>query len=162
MNRLILSVAAMSAVFTSLAAPRADAHTAKDLVGTWALVSSVISQAGSTIDTFGLDPSGTAIFGSDGHYALIFLRRDLPKVASGNRLSATPDEALAIARGSIATFGTYTVEDKVIVLRIQSATFANWNGAEQRRPFSVSGDELTYTSPGTTGVPAQITLRRVK
>ncbi len=162
MNRLIVSVAALSAAFTSLAAPRANAQTAKDLVGTWALVSSVISQGGSTVDTFGPNPSGTVMFGSDGHYALIFLRRDLPKVASGNRLSATSDEALAIARGSIATFGTYTVDDKAIVLRIQSATFPNWNSAEQRRPFSLSGDELTYTSPGTTGVPTQITLRRVK
>ena len=162
MNRLIVSVAAVSAVLTSLAAPKANAQTTKDLVGTWTLVSSVISQGGSAIDTFGPNPTGTAIFGSDGHYALIFLRRDLPKVASGNRLSATPDEALAIARGSIATFGTYTVDDKAIVLRIQSATFPNWNGAEQRRPFSLSGDELTYTSPGTTGVPTQVTLRRVK
>ncbi len=162
MNRLIVSVAAMSVVLTSLAAPRADAQTAKDLVGTWTLVSSVISQGGSTVDTFGPNPSGTVIFGSDGHYALIFLRRDLPKVASGNRLSATPDEALAIAHGIVATFGTYTVDDKAMVLRIQSATFPNWNGAEQRRPFSLSGDELTYTSPGTTGVATQVTLRRVK
>lgn len=162
MNRLIVSFAAMSAVLTSLTAARADAQPAKDLVGTWALVSSVVSEGGSTVDTFGPNPSGMVMFGGDGHYALIFLRRDLPKVASSNRLSATPDEALAIAHGVIATFGTYTVEDKAIVLRIQSATFPNWNGAEQRRPFSLSGDELTYTSPGTTGVPTQVTLRRVK
>lgn len=162
MNRLIVLVVAMSAVFASLAAPRADAQTAKDLVGTWTLVSSVISKDGTKIDTFGPNPSGTVMFGSDGHYALIFLRRDLPKVASGDRTSATPDETQAIARGSIATFGTYTVDDKAIVLRIQSATFPNWNGAEQRRPFALSGDELTYTSPGTTGVPTQVTLRRIK
>jgi hypothetical protein len=162
MNRLTVSVAAVSAVLTLLAAPKANAQTAKDLVGTWTLVSSVTSQGGSMIDTFGLNPTGTVMFGSDGHYALIFLRRDLPKIASNNRLSATPDEARAIAHGMVATFGTYTVEDKAIVLRIQSATFPNWNGAEQRRPFSLSGDELTYTSPGTTGVPTQVTLRRVK
>jgi len=127
MNRLIVSVATLSALFTLLAAPKADAQTAKDLVGTWTLVSSVISKDGTKTDTFGPDPSGTVMFGSDGHYAVIFLRRDLPKVASGDRTTATPDETQAIARGSIATLGTYTVADKAIVLRIQSATFPNWN-----------------------------------
>ena len=159
---MLSGLCAIAAVFTSLAAPRANAQTAKDLVGTWTLVSSVIAKDGTKTDTFGPNPSGTVMFGNDGHYALIFLRRDLPKVASGDRTSATPEETQAIARGSIATFGTYTVEDKAIIVRIQSATFPNWNGAEQRRPFSLSGDELTYTSPGTTGVPAQVTLRRVK
>lgn len=162
MNRLIVSIAALSALFTSLAAPKADAQTAKDLVGTWTLVSSVISKDGTKTDTFGPDPSGTVMFGSDGHYAVIFFvaicRRSRPVVT----LLQPRREAQAIARGSIATFGTYTVEDKAIVLRVQSATFPNWNGAEQRRPYSRFGDELTYRSPGTTGVPAQITLRRVR
>ena len=162
MNRLIISVAAASAIFFSGGILKAEAQTAKDFVGTWTLVSSVISKEGTKIDTFGPNPSGTVMFGSDGHYALIFLRSDLPKVASGNRTSATPDEAQAIARGSIATFGTYTVEGKTIVIHIQGATFPNWNGAEQHRAFSLSGDELTYTSPGTTGVPTQVTVRRVK
>jgi hypothetical protein len=155
-------VAAASTIFLPALMQKAEAQTAKDLVGTWTLVSSVISKDGTKIDTFGPNPSGTVIFGSDGHYALIFLRRDLPKVVSGDRTSATPEEAQAIARGSVATFGTYTVDDKAIILRIQSATFPNWSGAEQRRSFSLSGDELTYTSPGTTGVPTQVTLHRVK
>jgi hypothetical protein len=162
MNRLTMWVAAASAIFSPALMEKAEAQTAKDLVGTWTLVSSVISKDGTKIDTFGPNPSGTVIFGSDGHYALIFLRRDLPKVVSGDRTSATPEEAQAIARGSVATFGTYTVDDKAIILRIQSATFPNWSGAEQRRSFSLSGDELTYTSPGTTGVPTQVTLHRVK
>jgi len=49
-----------------------------------------------------------------------------------------------------------------LVLRIESSTYPNWNGIEQWRPISLSGDELTYTSPGTTGVPAQVVLRRAK
>jgi hypothetical protein len=47
-------------------------------------------------------------------------------------------------------------------MRIESSTFPNWSDVEQRRPFSLSGDELTYTTPGTTGVATQVTLRRVK
>ncbi len=39
MNHLILSVAAVSAVLSFVAAPRVDAQTAPDVVGTWSLVS---------------------------------------------------------------------------------------------------------------------------
>jgi hypothetical protein len=58
----------------------------------------------------------------------------------------------------------YTVAeaDKTLVLHVESSTFPNWDGAEQRRAFSLSGDELTYTSPGSTGVATQVTMRRVK
>jgi hypothetical protein len=163
MNRFItMSAAAASLVLSSVVVHSAEAQTAKDLTGTWRLVSSVIAQGSTKVDTFGPNPSGVLIFGSDGHYVLTFLRHDLPKVASGSRTSETPEEARAIAQGSVSSFGSYTVDDKVIVLRIEDCTFPNWRGAEQRRPFSLSGDELTYTSPGTTGVATQVTLRRVK
>jgi len=164
MNRIATSVAA-SAIFSFLAVPRAEAQTAQDIVGTWALVSSVAQQGGSKVESFGPNPIGTLVFGSDGHYALVFLRRDLPKVVSNNRMSQTADESRAIAQGSIAHFGTYSVNaaDKTLVLRIESSTFPNWSGIEQRRPFSLSGDELTYNNPvGSMGLPTQIVLRRVK
>jgi Lipocalin-like domain len=108
MNRLIVSGAAMSAVFSSVAAPEADAQTVQDIVGTWMLVSSIAQQDGAKIDTLGTNPSGRLMFGSDGRYALIFVRSDLPKLASNNRTVGTPEENRAIAGGVIAHFGTYT------------------------------------------------------
>ena len=54
------------------------------------------------------------------------------------------------------------MSDKALLFHIESSTFPNWRGAEQRRPFTLSGDELTYTSPGSIGVAAQVTMRRVK
>ena len=116
------------------------------------------------IEAFGPNPSGTLVFGSDGRYALIFLRRDLPKIAANDRLSQTADESRTIAKGSIAHFGTYRVDEtgKFLVFRIESSTFPNWTGAEQRRPFSLSGDELTYTSPGSIGAATQVVVRRAK
>ena len=99
MLRLIVPVAAVSVLLSSAAASGAETRTARDLVGTWTLVSTVAQQGGTKTDMFGPDPSGTLVFGSDGHYALIFLRRDLPKVASDSRTSATPDESRAIAQG---------------------------------------------------------------
>ena len=131
-------------------------------MGTWTLVSSTTEQDGTKTDTFGPKPSGSVVFGNDGHYALVFLRSDLPKVASNSRRSVTPEESMAIAQGSVATYGTYKVDDKTIILRIEGSTFPNWSGAEQRRPFSLSGDELIYTTPGTTGVATRVTVRRVR
>jgi len=163
MTRIICWIAAL-ALCTSITTARAEAQTAQDLVGTWILVSATIGSGEVKMDMFGPDPSGTLMFGRDGHYALIFLRRDLPKLTSNNRLSQTVEESRDITKGSIAHFGTYAVDEtgKFLVLRIESSTFPNWAGAEQRRPFSLSGDELTYISPGSTGVATEIVLRRAK
>ena len=163
MTRIIMSFAAL-ALFICFGAAGAQAQTAQDLVGTWTLASATIRSGEVKMDMFGPDPSGTLMFGRDGHYALIFLRRDLPKLASNNRLSQTVEESRDITKGSIAHFGTYAVDEtgKFLVLRIESSTFPNWAGAEQRRPFSLSGDELTYISPGSSGVATEIVLRRAK
>ena len=163
MTRIICWIAAL-ALCTSITTARAEAQTAQDLVGTWTLASATIRSGEVKMDMFGPDPSGTLMFGHDGHYALVFLRRDLPKLTSNNRLSQTVEESRDITKGSIAHFGTYAVDEtgKFLVLRIESSTFPNWAGAEQRRPFSLSGDELTYISPGSSGVATEIVLRRAK
>ena len=163
MTRIICWIAAL-ALCTSITVARAEAQTAQDLVGTWALASATIGSGEVKMDMFGPDPSGTLMFGRDGHYALIFLRRDLPKLPSNSRLSQTVEESRDITKGSIAHFGTYAVDEtgKFLVLRIESSTFPNWSGAEQRRPFSLSGDALTYISPGSSGVATEIVLHRAK
>jgi len=163
MTRIIASFAAFL-LFICFGAAGAEAQTAQDLAETWTLASATIRSGEVKMDMFGPDPSGTLMFGRDGHYALIFLRRDLPKLTSNNRLSQTVEESRAITKGSIAHFGTYVVDEtgKFLVLRIESSTFPNWTGAEQRRPFTLSGNELTYISPGSSGVATEIVLRRAK
>ena len=147
-----------------LATHPAGAQTARDIVGTWTLVSAVAQQGGARTDVFGPNPSGTIVFGGDGRYMLIFLRSDLPKFASNNRASGTTDENKAVVQGSIAHFGTYTVDEagRALVFRIEGSTFPNWSGAEQRRAMALSGDELAYTSPGSAGTATQVTMRRTK
>ena len=162
MNRPFAAVVAVASAFACLTPSNADAQTFKELIGTWTLVSSVAQYGSVKVDTFGANPSGTLVFGSDGRYALVFVRNDLPKIASKDRTLQTPHESRAIGQGVIAHFGTYTVAeaDKVLVLQIERSTFPNWNGMEQRRAFSLTGDELTYTSPGSTGEATQVTMRR--
>ena len=166
MERLVTpATAVLSAALFVVATPSADAQTARDLEGTWTVVSAVAEQGGTRIDVLGPDPVGTLVFGADGRYALIFLRRDLPKFASNNRAAGTPDENRAVVQGSIAHFGTYAVDKagKTLVFRIEASIFPNWTGAEQRRALSLSGDELTYTvAAASAGGTAQVTLCRVK
>jgi hypothetical protein len=80
---------------------------------------------------------------------------------SNNRLEATAEESKTLLSGTLAHYGTYSVADNVLVFHIERSTFPNWDGIEQRRPFTLKGDELTYTTPGSTGAGAtQIIWRR--
>jgi hypothetical protein len=81
----------------------AQAQTAQDLVGTWQLVSNKnVRQDGTRVDIFGTNPKGLYVFTSNGHFAIINARPDLPKFASNNRNEGTPEENKAIVQGSIA------------------------------------------------------------
>ena len=136
-----------------LAAGDAFAQTAKDLVGTWTLVSAVTEQGGNKTDTYGPQPKGILAVDANGHYVLVIARADLPKIASNNRTTATPEENKAIVGGSLTHFGTLSVNeaDKTFTFKIETATFPNWAGTEQKRPFTITGDELKYTAAAASG-----------
>lgn len=135
------------------------------VIGTWAYVSvNTVRADGSRQPMYGPHPQGLAVFDANGHYILMTLRDDMPKFASGNRMESTPDENKAVVQGMIAHFGTYTVDeaDKTITFHIASSSFPNWNGVEQKRPFTVDGDQLEWKTPGSSGGTAEVTLRRLK
>jgi hypothetical protein len=166
-NHVIAAVlTASSLIFVVfLTREEAVAQTAKDLVGTWTLVSITLEQAGKKTDFYGPNPTGQLTYDADGHFSEIITRSDLPKFASNNRMAGTAEENKSIVQGSIAQFGTYSVSeaDKIITRHIESCTFPNWNGTERKGSFSISGDELNYTSlSGTstgTGTAHQVWKR---
>jgi Lipocalin-like domain len=144
----------------------AFAQSASDLVGTWTLVSSVVRQDGKEIDQFGPDAKGMLSLDAAGRFMLTIIGADLPKFASGNRATGTPEENKAIVEKSIAVFGTYSIDpaDKIITFRLESATFPNWNGTKQRRSIVTSSqEELIYASTNASvGLPATTTWKRAK
>jgi hypothetical protein len=163
--QLTLGTVGLVFLGVALVAGGASAQTAKDFVGTWTLVSSVTEQGGNKTDTFGPNPKGMLMVDANGRYAIVFSRADLPKVASNNRTTATVEENKAIVGGSLAHFGTIAVNaaNKTFTFKIETATFPNWNGAEQNRPFTISGDQLRYTTPAASGGgTATLVWRRVK
>jgi hypothetical protein len=107
------------------------------------------------------------IFTPDGRFAQIHVASDVPKFASGNRLTGTAEEYAAIMRRSLAVFGTYTVDEekKTVTYRIVSSTFPNWEGEAQTRTIDrLTADEFVNTNPnvaGGRGSAANI-YRRVK
>ena len=136
-----------------LSAGEVFAQTVKDLAGTWTLVSTVTEQGGNKTDIYGPNPKGILMVDANGRYVLTLVRAGLPKVASNNRTTATPEENKAIVGGSIAHFGTLSVNaaDQTFTFNIETSTFPNFDGTEQKRPFTVTGDELTFTVAAASG-----------
>jgi Lipocalin-like domain len=161
----MLTLATVALLCLGIAVPHVVvAQSAKDHVGTWTLISSdTVSPDGKKAPTFGGPATGTLIFGSDGRFIYLLSRTELPKFASNNRNTGTPDENGAVVKGSIATYGTYSVAGNVFSIKIENSTFPNWKGAEQTRTITVSGDEMKWSNPaGSGGGVVEIIFKRVK
>src|SRR5258705_9158373 len=121
----------------------------EQLVGTGISVSSTSTRAdGSKTDRPNLQ--GIVIYTSDGHFTFVSVRPDLPKLANPDRARATAEEAQAVVAGSIAYYGTYSINevDKVITPKVEGSTFANMIGTDQKRIItSLTAAELKFTKP---------------
>jgi Lipocalin-like domain len=81
------------------------------------------------------DPKGLMIFTADGRFSWQLFRSDRPKFASKNRMQGTPEENAADLRGSLAYFGTYSVDEpeKTITTIVEGSTFPNSEGEALKR-----------------------------
>jgi Lipocalin-like domain len=140
----------------------AQGKSLKDqLIGTWIYVSSTGKRDdGSTVARPSLQ--GAATYTADGRFHFITVRTDAPKLASSDPSRPSPEEAIAIASGSIAYTGTYTVDEntKTIHANVETSTFPNLVGAPNQRRIitSITADEMKFTNPRT---PAGVTLEFV-
>ena len=127
----------------------------EQLIGTWTFVLAEVTAAdGSTSLPFGDTPKGILVFTPDGHFAQIHVASDLPKIASNNRLTGTPEEYKAINQRSLSVFGTYTVDEekKTVTYQITASTFPNWQGVSQTRIIeSLTAEEFKNTNPAVAG-----------
>src|SRR5437899_10780743 len=136
------------------------------VIGTSARVSTdTTREYGNKTPTFGPSARRSLIFTSNGRYSIQFASGSLPKFASNNRTKGTPEENQAIVAGSLGHFGKYTVDekDKAFTFHIEASTYPNWDGTAQKRPFTISGDELRYgTAAASGGGRADLVWKRVK
>jgi lipocalin-like protein len=144
----------------------APAQSAKTLAGAYSGVSFMTTDAaGKTAPTFGDNPRAMMVLTPEGRYSIIVMRASLPKFASNSRVKGTPEENKAVVDGSLAHFGRYTIDekDKSITFHVESSTYPNWDGAPQKRPFTVKGDEFSYKVPAASGGgSAVVTWKRMK
>jgi Lipocalin-like domain len=167
MKRLHLLVAAtlLPLAGFGLTATSATAQEAKDIVGAWAHVSNVnTAPDGTKSDLYGPSPKGQVIYGPDGRFSIFFHRADMPKIAANNRTKGTPEENAGIVGGMVALYGSYTVVNKEIVMKVEGASYPNWVGTEQRRPISMtSPDEILMVNMGgSSGGRNDLILKRIK
>ena len=163
-NTLRVAIGAAFASAAMFLPPTALAQSASEVVGTWSLVSSVTEKDGTRTDQFGSGAKGMMTLDADGHFMLTIIGPDLPKFASNNRAGGTPDENGAVVSKSIAMIGTYSVNpvDKTLIFKVDSATFPNWNGTEQKRLLaSANRNELKYITPtASSGGVGTVTWKR--
>lgn len=138
------------------------------LTGTYALVLvDNIGADGSRIHLYGQSPHGILILDAKGHYALQIVSDDRPKFASADKSKGTDEENRTTVTGMNSHFGTYKLNDakQTVTFFIDHASFPNWEGTKQERPFTLKSDTLTYTVPSpTTGsaVSGEVVWKRIE
>src|SRR3954467_5405374 len=154
---MLKTVAVLLALALSAgAAATQPAASLKDqIVGAWNfVVAEGTAPDGKKSFPFGETPKGILIFTADGHFAQIHIAGDVPKIASNNRLTGTPEEYADIMRRSLSVFGTYTVDEasKTVTYNVVSASFPNWQGEAQTRVIDkLTSEEFVNTNPGVGG-----------
>jgi len=138
----------------------------EQLIGSWAIVSNDnVAPDGTKRQIFGPNPKGLFVFDADGRYVLVVVNPDRPKFKGASRLDGTPEENKAAIAGTVASFGTWSLEEatNTLVTKAEGDLFPNAEGRDQRRIIALAGDELKMVnlSPGSGG-RAEIVFKRAK
>ena len=147
---LIVFSAGMLAGSLNVAAQESGGSLAKQILGTWILVSIYNETDGKRTDLYGANPRGINIFTPDGHFTQFLMKESLPKFAANNRLKGTDEENRAVVQGCHAIYGTYKIaseKDRIVMLHITGNTYPNFDGQDQQRIVTINGDEMKVTNP---------------
>lgn len=166
MNRFISSTALCLALVAATTTSIAQDAPAEALAGTWTLVAADdLHPGGARTPGYGANPRGLLILTAEGRYSLQLFRSDRPRFASGDKKKGTPPEYQAAVLGMSSHVGRYSVDagTRTITFRIELASYPNWEGTEQKRPFELDGDELSYRVVATPDGTVPISVwRRVR
>lgn len=142
----------LGAILALVVALAGTAATAAEpsLAGTWALTAADrLKPDGARARDYGEHPKGRLIIDAQGRYSLQIFDGDRPRVASGEKRTATAEENAGAVLGSSTHYGTVAIDAAahVLVFKIEGASFANWEGTEQRRKYALTADTLSYQVP---------------
>jgi hypothetical protein len=125
----------------------------EQLVGAWTLVSVSVGEGDKKAEPYGPSPKGALLLAPNGSFALTIVRAGIARFASNNREQGTTEENTAVVKGSLAYFGSYTVDEAehLIEVKIDGSTFPNFDGTSQKRLFKLTADELTLSNAAPSG-----------
>ena len=106
----------------------------QQLIGTWLLVSEITEfPDGKRLEGFGGNQKGILIFDRTGRYSSQLTGASRIKFAS-NRLQGTPEENKGVSAGSLAHFGTYSVDaaGTTLTYHVERSSFPElgWHGSK--------------------------------
>ena len=136
-----------------------------NVVGSWSLISGYMDNHGKRIDILGPHPGGMVVFTEDLHFIVIVHNPDIPKFASGDRATGTPEEYKMAVMSSLGVYGTYTVDENGDFLEqhVIGSTFPNMNGSTRGRAElteKVDGDKLMENLKIADGISINIVWQR--
>ena len=140
----------------SSAAAQAEANFGPGIVGTWQLVEFEDVEDGRIVHAFGPRPLGLFIYTADGHVAIQIANPANPSCVAPSKASrpgrtddrlrptCTAEQMQALVDGSVAYWGTYTVDAEAgtVVHHVTSDLSNGYAGSDQSRPFRLDGDRL--------------------
>lgn len=139
---------------------------APSLAGAWTLTAAdEIRPDGKRVQAYGDHPEGQLIFDAAGNYSVWVSQAMQTKFKSGDKSRGTADEYKAASLEISSHYGHYAVDtaSHTITFDIVHASFPNLDGTEQKRPYELNGDELTYRIPprpdGTISISAWRRMR---
>lgn len=161
----LVSLAAAGFAGGAEAQPAKSANDA--FVGSWSLVAVYYTSPNAPrSDSFGPNPRGHLRLESDGTFTLQIMAAGLPKFASKSRTDGTAEENKAIVQGTISYYGTYSFNDadKIFSVHIVASSYPNFDGVDQKRPYTVDGEELTFINAvsSVAGSVVHQTWKRIK
>jgi Lipocalin-like domain len=133
----ILCLSLIAAVAVAIVSGQALALSAKDLVGTWTL----LSLSG---DPDGANLRGMLMFDANGRFIQVMVRSDPPRSSSTGHARA--------ATASLGFYGTYSVAGTDLTRHIQASSAPDMTETDQKvSNLTLTGDELRWTNPSPPG-----------
>jgi hypothetical protein len=157
-----MKLIALSMLAVTLASCTSDQQpeqaSSHPLVGTWELDSWIATlPGGESLLPFGSDASGRISYDASGRVAVQIMKQGRPHFSDGDIMGGSADEVSAAYHGFLAYLGSYELNESTgqVTHFLEVSSFPNWEGSEQVRSYSLSGDTLRLSPPAIESVATQ-------
>ena len=147
----MLSVGGATLLSLGLATNRAFSQQTslqEQLIGTWILVSIYDEdERAEDVEPFGDNPQGQLVFDSYGHFSFQIFGPAVKFESNDRKLGTALENGIAM-QGSLAYFGTYSVDSAKLqlTLHVKRCLFPNWNGVDRKASLTLNNTGLDLTS----------------